>query len=263
MELAGTCALLTGAGGGIGRALAVELAGQGVRLVLAGRTLAHLNDTKAALHAGQAVAVAADLCDDAGRRSMVHAAERHFGRLDLLVHCAGLAVPASTVDADAARFEEQLQVNLLGPIALTRQALPALLARPRSAVVQVLSGAGLVPYPFLAAYSAAKAGLAAFGDALHRECCGQGLHVLNVYPGPTDTPMLRRSPLRGAMTDLESPADLAGAVVAALRGGRRELIRASGARSRLLEAARQGPERADAVFVELAARLRAELLSRP
>lgn len=242
--------LLTGASGGIGRALAAALAAAGARLALSGRNAVALDEARATL-AGLArrpvAALPADLDDLAALPGLVDAAVSALNGLDVVVHCAGLAEAGPADTPDPAVIDRQLRLNLLAPIALTRHALPHLLARPGSAVVHILSGAALVPVPGLAAYSAAKAGLAAWGDALHRELAPRGLHVLNVYAGPTDTPMLRRSPLAAKMSPAESPHALAAAIVQALAEGRRALWRGSPERVAQLRAARDDPRLGDAL----------------
>jgi short-subunit dehydrogenase len=84
-----------------------------------------------------------------------------------------------------------LNVDLLAPILLTRAALPSLRASGDAMVVNVTSGIALIGVPFYATYAAAEAGLARFGEALRRELKGEGIHVLTVYPGGTDTPMMK------------------------------------------------------------------------
>jgi uncharacterized oxidoreductase len=84
-----------------------------------------------------------------------------------------------------------LNVDLLAPILLTRAAMPSLRASGDAMVVNITSGIALIGAPFYATYTAAKAGLARFGEALRRELKGEGIHVLTVYPGATDTPMMK------------------------------------------------------------------------
>lgn len=133
--------------------------------------------------------------------------------------------------------------------------------RPGGTRVRMMWGAVLVPMPGLAAYGAAKAGIAAYsapkvawaawGDAPQRELAPRGLHVLNVDAGlaeiPTDTPMLRRSPLAAKMSPAESPHALAAGVVQALAEGRRALWRGSPERVAQLRAARDDPRLGDAL----------------
>ena len=84
-----------------------------------------------------------------------------------------------------------LNIDLLAPILLARAALPSLRASGDAMVVNITSGIALMGAPFYATYAAAKAGLARFGEALRRELKGEGIHVLTVYPGATDTPMMK------------------------------------------------------------------------
>jgi len=87
----------------------------------------------------------------------------------------------------------QIALNLSAPILLTRAALPALKASGDGRVVNTSSGLALIGMPFYTTYAATKAGIAHFGEALRRELCGEGVHVLNVFPGATSTPMMTSS----------------------------------------------------------------------
>jgi short-subunit dehydrogenase len=257
VKLQGCRALLTGASGGIGSALASALAQAGAQLALTGRRADALAETAAGLQplGGCAHVLPADLEQADALPGLVDRAVHALGGIDLLVHNAGLAEAAAADAPDPTTVERQIAVNLLAPMALTRLALPHLL-RAGGTVVHILSGAALVPVPRLAAYSAAKAGLAAWGDALHREFAARGLHVLNVYAGPTDTPMLRRSPLAMAMTTPEPPEVLAAAVVQALREDRRSIVRGGPQREAQLRAAREDPTVGDALHAQPSRALR-------
>lgn len=118
--------------------------------------------------------------------------------------------------------------------------------RPSSTRVRMMSGAALVPVPGLAAYTAAR-GAGCLGRRPAPRAGAEGLHVLSVYAGPTDTPMLRRSPLAATMSPAESPHALAAAAVQALGEGRRALWRGSRARVAQLRAARDDPRLGDAL----------------
>ena len=104
----------------------------------------------------------------------------------------GVAADVATGEGRAATLERaMIEVDLVAPILLTRAALPALRARGAGLVVNIPSEIALFGVPFYAPHAAAKAGLARIGEALRRELKGEGVQVLTVYPGGTDTPMMK------------------------------------------------------------------------
>lgn len=248
MNLLGGRVLITGASGGIGRAVVKAIWAAGAHVALTGRRSEALHEVAAALlpREGQSVFVRpADLTARRSSLELVENAISSMGGLDILIHSAGVAEVGNADDPDPTSIDRQLQINLIAPINLTRSTLPHLLVNPKSAVVFIVSGAAWVPVPGLAAYSAAKAGLAAWGDALHREFGDRGLHVLNVIAGPTDTPLFRSSPLASAMPEVETPEALADAILKALHEESRLLLRASPEKANAMKAARDDPKLGD------------------
>ncbi|MCV7316595.1 SDR family oxidoreductase [Mycolicibacillus parakoreensis] len=173
-------ALITGASSGIGTAIAAALAPTHA-LVLAGRPSPRL---RAVADRFGADTVALDL-------GAVHTAVDAAGLpddLDVLVHNAGVALPARVAESDVAQWRTTLEVNVVGAVGLTLALLPAL-RRAGGQVVFVNSGSGLRSSPGLASYSASKAALRAFADSLRED--EPALRVTSVHPGRTDTAMQR------------------------------------------------------------------------
>jgi short-subunit dehydrogenase len=174
--------LVTGAGSGIGTAVAEALHARGDELLLLART-----DARAAELAERfpgAGTIVADLADP-------DALDRLSGlpeRLDSLLHVAGVVELAPVAELDAGHLREQLAVNLVAPALLTRACLPALRAA-RGTVVFVNSAAGLSAGASWAAYAASKFGLRALADSLRAEEMGNGVRVTTVFPSRTATPM--------------------------------------------------------------------------
>ena len=248
--------LITGAGTGIGRATAMLLAGRGARLVLLGRRPEPLDALRAELPG--AVAVAGDVADGAVRSRVVQAALDAFGGLDILVNNAGV-VRAGRLEATSEdEIRAMIEIDLLAPILLTREALPHLRASGDAAVVNVTSTAALMGMPFYATYGAAKAGLARFGEALRRELLGEGIPVMTIHPAATDTPMMATNQ---AGADLgfvrESPEAVAEALVTGLEGGALEVVRGGEVRAAMLAANREHPEKVDAQVQAMKPRLEA------
>ena len=174
--------LITGAGSGIGMAVADALQARGDDLVLLART-----DERAAQLAERfpgCTAIVADLADP-------DALDRVDGipdRLDSLLHVAGIVELSTVAELDTRHLREQLDVNLVSPMLLTRACLPGLRAA-HGIVVFVNSSAGLSAGTSWAAYAASKFGLRALADALRAEEMGNGVRVTTVFPSRTATPM--------------------------------------------------------------------------
>jgi short-subunit dehydrogenase len=175
--------LVTGAGSGIGRAVAERLLERDDEVVLVARSAERAHDLRAE-YPGTTVLVA-DLADTDQLESLAGSLP---DSLDSLVHAAGVVDLGPVSDVGAAVWRAQLAVNLVAPAVLTRLALPALRAA-RGTVVMVNSGAGLQAHPQWAAYAASKHGLRALADSLRAEELEHGVRVTSVYPGRTATPM--------------------------------------------------------------------------
>ncbi len=173
--------LLTGAGSGIGAALADRLHARGDALVLLARSFERAAELEHR-YAGVRTLVA-DLAEPAALDALVLP-----DRLDSLVHAAGVVDLGPASELSTRTWQAHLAVNLVSPAALTRLALPAL-RRARGTVVMVNSGAGLFAHPQWSAYAASKHGLRALADALRAEEQEHGVRVTSVYPGRTATPM--------------------------------------------------------------------------
>jgi short-subunit dehydrogenase len=186
----GRC-LVTGASSGIGRAVALALAGGGGHVWAVGRSLERLASLVSALAegAGAIVPVIADLATDDGLERATSELLVADEPLDVLVHCAGAIARGPVQAALDHDLDEQYRVNLRAPFVLTRELLPAL-KRARGQVVFVNSSAGLATSaPDAALYAATKHGLRAFADSLRQEVNADGVRVLTIYPGRTATPM--------------------------------------------------------------------------
>ncbi|MEI7715538.1 MAG: SDR family oxidoreductase [Mycobacterium sp.] len=173
-------ALITGAGGGIGSAIAAGLAPTHT-LLLAGRPSDRLDALAERLGA---TTFPLDVTDS----SEIEAACEIVDALDVLVHNAGISIPGRVAESDVDAWRATFAVNVLGPVELTLALLPALRAT-RGRVVFINSGAGRTVSPGLASYSASKFALRAFADSLRDD--EPALRVTTIYPGRTDTGMQR------------------------------------------------------------------------
>jgi short-subunit dehydrogenase len=183
-DLKGKVVLLTGASGGIGGAIARAMAMEKAILILAGRNRENLTRIAEAVTAagGRAVLAAGDVCNDIDREAMIAIAEAE-GPIEVLINNAGVEIPVAILDQTSAEIHQQLRVNMLAPILLTRQVLPKMLNRSRGIVVMVSSMAGKSPTPYDSVYSATKFGLNGFTASLRFELSGSGVHLGTVCPG--------------------------------------------------------------------------------
>lgn len=190
MKLQGKRVLLTGATGGIGRALASALAARGASLVLSGRSEVSLFSLQRILLQDGAPSVeiiAADLSAADGPESLAQRATQHGHALDLVIHCAGQAHCGAFESLDAAALESLWHTNVLAPMRLTRALLPSLRTQAGSRIVFVGSIFGSIAFPYYAAYSASKFALRGFAEALRRELDGSTVGITYVAPRYTRT----------------------------------------------------------------------------
>jgi short-subunit dehydrogenase len=199
-------AVITGASGGIGRAMAAALAPHCDSLVLVGRDAARLSSLQK-----NATVVSADLTTAAGRDAVARAAQG----VNLLVNNAGVSEFTSFAGQSDASMERILATNALAPMQLTRRLLPVLLAQPAAYIVNVGSIMGYLGYPGCAAYSASKFALRGFSEALRRELADTSVKVMVLAPRTTRTAMNSRA-LDALNAELGVAADEPGVVAGAL-----------------------------------------------
>jgi len=178
--------VLTGAGSGIGQALAEKLCDRGDRLVLLVRDQERIDQLRP--NFPEAELVVADL---ATPESLIDIGATITDPIDSLLHVAGVLDLGPVAGQDLASWRHQLDVNLTAPAVLTTALLPQL-RRARGTVVFVNSSAGLTAHAGWSAYAASKFGLRALADALRAEEAEHGLRVTSVFPGRTATPMQAR-----------------------------------------------------------------------
>jgi 2-hydroxycyclohexanecarboxyl-CoA dehydrogenase len=211
--------IVTGAGQGIGKAIAGKLASEGAFVVVTDLDEANAKETAGAL-AG-AVAVRADVTDPQSVQVMVGRAMQQFGRIDVLVNNAGWDKASPFVESELADWDRAIAVNLYGVLHTCKAVLPIMAEQGSGAVVNLGSDAGRVGSSGEAVYSAAKGGVIAFTKSLAREMARHQVRVNCVCPGPTDTALFASfagPELREALTKaipfrrLGQPTDVANVV---------------------------------------------------
>ncbi len=183
-------ALVTGASGGIGEALARLLAMNGHDLVLVARrekALQALAVELEGVHGARSVVIAADLVDPAAPRAVARKVEDAGKTIDVLVNNAGYALHGAVVE-NAERAElDMLQVNVMALVHLTKLFLPAMIERGRGRILNVASTAAFAPGPYMAGYYASKAFVLSWSEGLAAETAEHGVTVTALCPGPTET----------------------------------------------------------------------------
>jgi NAD(P)-dependent dehydrogenase (short-subunit alcohol dehydrogenase family) len=216
-------ALVTGASSGIGLAIARVLGEEGHGLTVAARRPEKLESAARELRAvGLDVeAVAGNMADEDDVARIVAAHRDRWGRLDVLVNCAGVGVGAPVADMQTKRVDLQLDVNLRAPVLFYRECadlLRAAGAEHRNALVVNLSSiSGKSGQPWLSVYSATKAGLIGFTQAMNKELNGDGVKSVALAPGFVDTPMTEFVQESVRPQDMIRTADIAEAVRFLLR----------------------------------------------
>lgn len=207
---------MVGASSGIGRATAHALADEGVRVGLAARREARLQEVADQIEArgGEAVVVPANVRDQAQVEAMIETTRERFGGLDLLVNSAGVGHQAAIVDADLDEWRRDIETNLLGMMFASQLAATVMLDQGGGHIVTISSLAGRKPYSGIGGYTAAKFGITGFSKTLREEVMEEGIRVTLIEPGVVDTP-LQPDDIR-ELDGILDPADVAAAVVYAV-----------------------------------------------
>ena len=193
-------ALITGASGGIGEALARELARRRFDVVLAARSADKLDQVAAAIereHSVCATVLVSDLTAPGAAADLVERVRKHAGRLDVLVNNAGFGLLGPFRHTDLAIELDMIRLNVDVVTELTKRVLPDLLAA-RGRILNIASTAAFQPGPMMAVYYATKAYVLSFSEALASELSGSGVTVTCLCPGPTKTDFQRRGGVEGA-----------------------------------------------------------------
>jgi len=192
MKLESTVAVITGAGRGIGRAMAEQLAANGAAVALMSRTTAQLNEVADGIQAsgGRALAVAADVVDAAQVRAAVEQVTQKFGPVNLLVNNAGsFDCIGPVAEIDAATWWRDCEINLLGPFLTCQAVLPSMNGQGRGLIINVIGGGTGNPFPYGSGYASSKAGLMRLTECLAGEVKEQGISVFALGPGFVRTTM--------------------------------------------------------------------------
>lgn len=191
--LAGTVAVVTGGGRGIGRVIALALARAGAAVAITARSASDLDSTLAELCAihHRAIAIPSDVTDRAAVDEMVGRTEAELGPVDFLVSNAGSpGVIGPIWETDPDDWWRTIEVNLRGPMLCARSVLPGMIARRRGRIVNMASAAGLRAFPYNSTYACSKAALVRLTDTLQQETGQHGVRIFATSPGLVRTSMM-------------------------------------------------------------------------
>jgi NAD(P)-dependent dehydrogenase (short-subunit alcohol dehydrogenase family) len=191
IDLGGKTALVTGGGSGIGRACAILLAANGARVAVADVNAAGAVAAQAEIGAN-AIALSVDVGDSASVDAMTAATLTAFGRLDIVVHCAGVSPRKAVVDMSDEDWRSVMAVNLDGTMFTTRAAARVMIPAAGGTMILIASDRGLLGQANKSAYAASKGGVIAYTKSLALELAPHGITVNAINPGTTDTPLVRK-----------------------------------------------------------------------
>ena len=226
MNIQGKVALITGASRGIGRAIAIKLAQQGVkRLILVARDRQKLVSVAQEVEEMGAEAVIMAL--DITKPTFVHIAVaqlwRSYGPINLLINCAGVAYQNSFLPSKLPQIKEELSLNVLGTYTLTQTMARRMAKKGEGTIVNVSSLMGKVAAPTMATYSATKFALLGFTQALRRELAPHNIRVVALLPSLTDTDMVRNLELFRWVKPI-TPEQVADALIVGLKKKSPEIL---------------------------------------
>lgn len=219
-RLHGKVAIVTGASTGMGRAIAIAMAAEGVNLGLVARNAQRLKETAALARAngGQVLTFAGDVADSELVRRVVRAMIERFDCIDILINNAGTnTYHRNLADLSVVDWNQVFSTNITGAFLFARQVLPHMRKAGRGQIINISSGAGLAPSaPAGVAYSASKHALHSFNGSINLEERRHGIRACVIAPGETDTPNLDLRPRRPAKDELAKmlrPENIANAVI--------------------------------------------------
>lgn len=220
-------AIVTGASQGIGRAIALKFADEGISVVLAARNEAGLQETAEFIRSrngASTLIVKTDLRDPQQIENLVDTTLGEWGRIDILVNNAGILIMKPILELTFDEYREMMRVNMDAVFLLTKAVLPTMFSREEGTVINIASLAGKNAVKFGTGYATTKWALRGFAASLMLEVREKNIRVVTVFPGSVNTPMLGASATAPSAETRLQPEDVAHAVYAALSVHPRAMI---------------------------------------
>lgn len=223
-------ALITGAGKGIGKAIAIALAKEGVNVILVARTQAEIDNVAAKARSlrVKALAITADVADIKSVNASVEKALAEFGTIDILINNAGIGAFGKFLELEPTEWEHIIQVNLMGTYYVTRAVLPNMIERQMGDIINISSTAGLSGNAVTSAYSASKFAVLGLTESLMQEVRKHNIRVTALTPSTVATDMAKDLNLTDGNPDkVMQSEDIAELIIAQLKLNRRVFIKNS------------------------------------
>jgi 3-oxoacyl-[acyl-carrier protein] reductase len=223
-------ALITGAGKGIGKAIALALAKEGVNVILVARTQEEIDSVAAKVRSlrVKALAITADVADINSVNTAVEKALAEFGTIDILINNAGIAAFGKFLELEPTDWERIIQVNLMGTYYVTRAILPNMIERQTGDIINISSTAGLSGNALTSAYSASKFAVLGLTESLMQEVRKHNIRVTALTPSTVATDMAKELKLTDGNPETVMQAeDMAELIIAQLKLNRRVFIKNS------------------------------------
>ena len=223
-------ALITGAGKGIGKAVAIALAKEGVNVILLARTQEEIDNVAAKARSlrVKALAITADVADINSVNAAVEKALAEFGTIDILINNAGIGAFGKFLELEPATWERIIQVNLMGTYYVTRAVVPNMIERQTGDIINISSTAGLAGNALTSAYSASKFAVLGLTESLMQEVRKYNIRVTALTPSTVATDMAKELKLTDGNPDKVMQAeDMAELIIAQLKLNRRVFIKNS------------------------------------
>ena len=230
-SLKGKKAIITGAGRGIGRAIAIALAKEGVHLGLIARTEEGLQNVANEIgNDNITVSIAtADVSSNEQVNNAIDNLKSSMGNIDILINNAGIAKFGNFLDLEVAEWEKIIQVNLMGMYYVTRAVLPTMIEQQSGDIINISSTAGQRGGPLTSAYSASKFGVLGLTESLAMEVRKHNIRVTALTPSTVATDMaIEQNLLSGDEENVLQPEDLAELIVAQLKLNKRVFVKTAG-----------------------------------
>ncbi len=220
MNLKEKVVIVTGAGRGLGKAISLELAKEGTRLILIARTKTELESVAGLAKAlgAKTLVIPADLRKPEEITRAVEQTLEHFGTIDVLINNAGFSPQLRpVVETRLEDWEHVIELNARAPFLLSKACLPTMLEKKSGHIINIVTAAVELPFATISAYRASKAALLAFAECMREEVKAQGVKVTNILPEPMDTPMRWAATPEYTKDQVMAPEEVANSILYVLQ----------------------------------------------